>query len=169
MNTIYFDMDGTIADLYGVDNWLDKLLSEDASPYLDAEPLVDMDRLQKLLNGFQKKGCKLGVITWLSKGSTESYDEKVTEAKLSWLQSSLPEVKFDEIHVVPYGQNKHETATDKDGVLFDDDDRVRGTWGGESINPKTTDINDFLGGRIWVRPHTRKGRPVKGHFRRRRA
>ena len=30
---IYFDMDGTIADLYGVDNWLEMLINEDATPY----------------------------------------------------------------------------------------------------------------------------------------
>ena len=33
MRTIWFDMDGTIANLYGVDNWLDKLHASDASPY----------------------------------------------------------------------------------------------------------------------------------------
>lgn len=30
--TINFDMDGTIADLYGVDNWLEMLIAEDTTP-----------------------------------------------------------------------------------------------------------------------------------------
>ena len=30
--TIYFDMDGTIANLYGVESWLDFLQKEDAYP-----------------------------------------------------------------------------------------------------------------------------------------
>ena len=37
MRTIWFDMDGTIANLYGVENWLPKLRAHDASPYADAE------------------------------------------------------------------------------------------------------------------------------------
>ena len=31
--TINFDMDGTIADLYGVENWLEYLINGDAFPY----------------------------------------------------------------------------------------------------------------------------------------
>ena len=33
MTTIYFDMDGTIADLYGVSGWLEMLLAHDPAPY----------------------------------------------------------------------------------------------------------------------------------------
>ena len=32
---ICFDMDGTIADLYAVPGWLEKLRAEDATPYRD--------------------------------------------------------------------------------------------------------------------------------------
>ena len=46
MYTIYFDMDGTIADLYNVENWLPKLRAEDASPYIEAEIMVDASELQ---------------------------------------------------------------------------------------------------------------------------
>ena len=31
--TIYFDMDGTIADLYGVNNWLHRIRTYDAKIY----------------------------------------------------------------------------------------------------------------------------------------
>ena len=31
--TFYVDMDGTIANLYGVENWLEYLINEDAFPY----------------------------------------------------------------------------------------------------------------------------------------
>ena len=37
---IYFDMDGTIADLYGVDGWLDDLMNESTRPYAAAAPLL---------------------------------------------------------------------------------------------------------------------------------
>ena len=45
---IYFDMDGTIADLYGVPNWLDCLIAEKTKPYREAKPLVDMRNLLAL-------------------------------------------------------------------------------------------------------------------------
>ena len=38
--TINFDMDGTIADLYGVENWLDYLIAGDVFPYENADPLL---------------------------------------------------------------------------------------------------------------------------------
>ena len=37
--TINFDMDGTIADLYGEENWLDDLINERTTPYANAKPL----------------------------------------------------------------------------------------------------------------------------------
>ena len=68
--TIYFDMDGTIANLYGVENWLPKLQNEDASPYIDATPLVRLSTLARLLNRLQKNGHKIGIVSWLAKNST---------------------------------------------------------------------------------------------------
>ena len=43
---INFDMDGTIADLYGVDNWLEMLINGDTTPYSIAQPLVRLSALQ---------------------------------------------------------------------------------------------------------------------------
>ena len=48
--TINFDMDGTIADLYGVENWLDYLIAEDAFPYETAEPLLRLSALARRLH-----------------------------------------------------------------------------------------------------------------------
>ena len=54
--TIYFDMDGTITDLYGVEDWLDKLKNEDASPYAEATPMLNFRKFAKLLNAVQRRG-----------------------------------------------------------------------------------------------------------------
>ena len=56
MFTIYFDMDGTIANLYGVDNWLPKLRAESTSPYSEAMPLVDTYEMEHLLKELQHIG-----------------------------------------------------------------------------------------------------------------
>ena len=40
--TINFDMDGTIADLYGVENWLEYLIAENTFPYANARPLLHL-------------------------------------------------------------------------------------------------------------------------------
>ena len=39
---IYFDMDGTIADLYGVSGWLADLEAENVRPYAEAKPLINL-------------------------------------------------------------------------------------------------------------------------------
>ena len=43
--TLVFDMDGTIADLFNVDNWESQLRQESTNPYEIAGPLVDMPKL----------------------------------------------------------------------------------------------------------------------------
>ena len=142
--TIYFDMDGTIANLYGVNNWLPKLRAEDASPYKEATPLIDMENLQLLLAILQNRGYKIGVISWLAKNSSKAYDKNVRKAKIEWLRAMLPEIHFDEMHIVKYGTRKDYVAKDKNGIIFDDDERVRAKWRGESFNPNTEDIIEIL-------------------------
>jgi len=144
MYTIYFDMDGTIADLYNVENWLPKLRAENSSPYVEAEAMVDTGELQLYLSILQNRGCKLGIISWLSKGSSKSYDKMVRQAKKNWLKENLPEITFDETHFVKYGTRKDYIAKDKNGILFDDSEEVRNNWRGIAVNPNTEDIIEFL-------------------------
>ena len=133
---IYFDMDGTIADLYGVENWLPMLRAENALPYESAVPLVKMSQFAKILNNLQKKGWKIGIVSWLSKKSSKNYDLAVTEAKLKWLKSHLRSVNFDEIKIVPYGTPKEEVADFPKGILFDDEEKNRENWKGKAFDEK---------------------------------
>ena len=87
---INFDMDGTIANLYGVDGWLEMLTAQDATPYKVAKPLVNLSRLARYLNKIQKMGIEIGVISWLAKNSNTEYDTAVTEAKMNWLKIISP-------------------------------------------------------------------------------
>lgn len=131
---IYFDMDGTIANLYGVENWLPKLRAYDASPYMDAVPMVRLSALAKRLNNLQKQGYVVGIVSWLSKDPNPAYGEAVTAAKRAWLAKHLPSVEWDEIHIVPYGTPKASVVNFPMGVLFDDEKPNREAWNGEAFD-----------------------------------
>ena len=134
IKTIFFDMDGTIADLYGVENWLDYLINSDPSPYKNAKPLLNLNSLARILNRLQRTGYHIGIISWLSKNSTESYDEAVTQAKKAWLNKHLASVRFDEIHIVSYGTPKEIFAHNKQDILFDDEEKNRLNWTGKAYH-----------------------------------
>ena len=130
---IWFDMDGTIANLYGVENWLSMLIASDPTPYKLAAPLVNMNTLARKLNKLQRAGYKIGVISWLSKSSTPEYDKAVTAAKLWWLNKHLTSVSWDEIKIVAYGTSKITECGG--GILFDDEDKNRNEWGEGAYEP----------------------------------
>lgn len=130
---INFDMDGTIANLYGVENWLEKLVNNDPSPYKEAKPMVNMAILARYLNKLIKAGYEVNIISWLAKNSNESYDELVTQAKIDWLKTHLKSVKFTNINIVAYGTYKENLGK---GILFDDEENNRKYWKGEAYDEK---------------------------------
>ena len=131
---IYFDMDGTIADLYAVENWLPKLCSHDATPYIMAKSLVRLSTLARLLNKLQREGYTIGIISWLAKNSTPEYDKAVTSAKLEWLEIHMPSVEWDEIKIVPHGMPKQKVVDNPFGILFDDEKQNRENWSGTAYD-----------------------------------
>lgn len=135
---IYFDMDGTIADLYEVPDWLPMLRAGDATPYAIAQPKVNMVELSAILSQLKTNGYTIGVITWLSMGSDKEYDRKVREAKSEWLKRYIT-IEFDEIHMVKYATPKHTVAKIRKGILVDDNEGVCQQWtkyGGVAIDAK---------------------------------
>lgn len=134
--TIYFDMDGTIADLYGVEGWLDDLEAKRTRPYDEAKPMHNMSALARALNKAQRNGIQLGVISWLSKTATEDYNKAVTKAKRKWLKKHLKSVQFDELYFIEYGTPKS-TVANGFGILFDDEERNRNEWDkGDAFPPE---------------------------------
>lgn len=131
---ICFDMDGTIADFYNVDNWLNYLTNEDATPYKIAKPLVNMNVLARVLNKLQKKGYEIGIISWLSKCGTKSFNEEVTKVKREWLNKHLKSVKWDFIEIVNYGTDKNLVLKTENDILFDDEVANRKMWRGKAYN-----------------------------------
>lgn len=133
--TLVFDMDGTIADLYGVENWLEDLRSENPRPYEVAKPMYPTEFLNGLLDYFKMLGWKIVVTTWLAKGASKKYDDLVREAKLAWLEKY--EFPYDEIHLVKYGTTKANCTRHLGGVqvLVDDNEKIRKGWTlGETID-----------------------------------
>ena len=103
---IVFDMDGTLVDLYGVNDWLEKIRSYDATPYETAKPLVNMSRLARYIHKAQEQGWEVGVVSWLSKDDDPTYAKAVENAKLEWLEKHLPSVQFDGIVLAKYGEKR---------------------------------------------------------------
>ena len=134
---ICFDMDGTIANLYGVNGWLDDITNKSARPYAQAEPLVNLSSLARVLNRLQRNGYKLTIISWLAKNTTSEYDELVTQTKIEWLRKHLPSVKWDSINIVAYGTPKSQFGN---GILFDDEEPNRKMWGDGAY-----DVHNILG------------------------
>ena len=137
---IYFDMDGTIANLYGVNGWLEMLVAKDETPYTTAEPMVRLSSLARILNRLQKEGYAIGIISWLAKNSNEEYDVRVTNAKKNWLKTHLKSVQFDEIHIVEYGTPKEKVVNHPNGILFDDEEQNRTNWIGTAY-----DVDNIIG------------------------
>ena len=116
--TIYLDMDGTIADLYSVPNWLPMLEEEDSTPYRKARLLLDEAKI-KYLQNYIAAGGSVGIISWLSKGASRSYDVRVRAAKVLWLKKHLP-LPYATIHIVKYGTPKSKFGENGD-ILLDDE------------------------------------------------
>ena len=132
---IWLDMDGTIADLYGVEGWLEMLINHDETPYAIAKPLVRMATLARLLNKAQRNGYEICVVTALAKNSNSEYDERVIETKKIWLKTHLKSVKFNEVKFVPYTFTKNDVNSGND-ILFDDEERHLTAWTGTAYNAK---------------------------------
>jgi len=139
---LVFDMDGTIANLYGVDGWLKDLETEKTRPYEIAEPMYNMTELSEILNRLRTLGWLVCVTTWLAKDATKEYNKAVTKAKKAWLEKyNFP---YDEIHCVKYGTTKANCTRKKADfqILIDDNKKVRDGWTlGTTVNAQFNIMN----------------------------
>lgn len=130
---LWFDMDGTIANLYAVENWLEYLENENTFPYDEAGTMLNFSLFARLLHKLQTAGWRVGIISWTSKLGTEKYNLAVELAKRAWLARHLPSVEWDEIKIVRYGTNKYIECGG--GILFDDEERNRNAWKDMAYEP----------------------------------
>lgn len=132
--TIYFDMDGTIANLYQVEGWLNNLINGQTKPYREAKSMVNMRTLGRVLNALKENGYEIGIVSWLSKNGNDDYNARVTKTKIDWLARHLGAVEFDEIHIVKYGTPKETVVNNPFGILFDDEKPNRENWLGNAYD-----------------------------------
>lgn len=133
-----FDMDGTIADLYSVPNWLERLQAEDPGPYAEAAPMWDMAELRRVLLALIAEGWEIRVVSWLAKDATPEYKKAIRRAKREWL--ARYDFPADKVHLTAYGRSKSATVQNAPGILVDDNKEVRDGWHvGETIDPTATD------------------------------
>lgn len=130
---VWFDMDGTIANLYAIENWLNYLIDEDVFPYAEAAVMLNFSLFARLLNRLQSNGWKIGIVSWTSKNGSENYNLAVEMTKRAWLAQHLPSVEWDEIRIVRYGTNKYIECGG--GILFDDEEQNREAWEDKAYEP----------------------------------
>jgi len=132
MTRIWFDMDGTIADLYNEKDWLEDIQRKDTRPFENAKVIIK----EEILKDLEAEGYLLGIITWTPKNATREYCRKVRKAKVEWLKKNYPNINFDTIHCIKYGTNKWYYRDTKDDILVDDEIQNIKRWRGIAIEPK---------------------------------
>lgn len=142
MKAIYFDMDGTLADMFNYPDWLRLLHAEDVQPYRDCEPIVNLGELVPILEQLRGLSVHVGIISWLSKGSSISYAKATKRAKMEWLQNHI-RFEFDSVKICRYGAPKHNYAMD-DSILVDDSPFCLSAWNKGRTLDATTEWVDEL-------------------------
>ena len=143
--TIVFDMDGTIADFYGVNGWLNDLQNENTRPYDIAKPLYNMEVFNAIIDVLKLQGWRIVVTTWLSKGATKAFEDRTRASKLAWLERYG--VQYDEIHLVRYGTTKANATRRLGGyqILVDDNAKIRQGWHlGSTIDANKNILDELL-------------------------
>ena len=126
---VYLDMDGTIADLYGQENWLEMLLAEADGAFINCEPMTTEEEIFK---HFPKTQYNVKVLSMTPKKATKAYCEKVIAEKNAWLDKFFPNIT--ERHYLPYGNNKN-LKNSVNAILVDDNAEIRNNFRGLAINP----------------------------------
>ena len=130
---VWFDMDGTIADLYGTKGWLKAIRSEESEIFRGLAPMLNTWTLFsdiEELGNLYRVDLNIGVITWTPMEATYRYQKECELAKISWLDNRylLDTKRF---FAIPYGTPKQSVI--KIGckdyqILIDDNEEVIKRW-----------------------------------------
>ena len=126
---VYLDMDGTIADLYGIANWLEKLENEIAGLFLECEPFLTEQELQ---NYFPSDKYELRICSMTPLNATKEYCQVVINEKNQWLDKYFPSITH-RVYMA-YGTNKN-LKNSVNHILIDDNETIRQSFKGLAFEP----------------------------------
>ena len=141
---IWLDLDGTVYDLYSVENWLEKLRSENSSVFSEGGFIGDYDRFISICNKLVSVGVQFEVITWLPMQASEEYEIECAEAKREWVKKFMPFVT--EFTAQSYGIPKQNAIKKraKTMYLLDDNKEVCEMWNTNKMRRAINVNNDGL-------------------------
>ena len=134
--TIWFDMDGTLYDLYKIPGWLKALLDGDASIFnREGYARANLIRIRAAIIALIAEGWTVGILTWAPKDISwgDSELDRVADAKYQWLMNNMPELENVHFACIPYGESKAQFLIDMGeagdvNYLVDDNKEVRHDW-----------------------------------------
>ena len=126
---VYLDMDGTIFDLYGQNDWLDAIKNEDSTIFGGDRRIITEEKLREI---FPENEYDVRILTMTPLNASKEYCEKVIEEKNKWLDSFFPSITKRIFK--SYGHNKN-LKNSASAILIDDSEPIRNSWKGTAINP----------------------------------
>jgi len=126
---VYLDMDGTIANLYESENWLQRLRNEDKTIFLECAPMTTEKNLFKI---FPQEQFEIIILTMTPMNCTKEYHEQVIEQKNQWLTKYFPNIEKKIFK--KYGHNKN-LKNSANAILVDDNETIRNNFKGLALNP----------------------------------
>ena len=127
--TVYLDMDGTVADLYNSNDWLKRLINEDTEIFKECKPLVTQE---KLFEKYPQDKYDIKVLSMTPKGASKEYCKNVIKQKNEWLDKYFPQLQ-KRIYK-KYGYNKN-LKNSKNAILIDDNEKIRNNFKGLALAP----------------------------------
>ena len=126
---VYLDMDGTIADLYGISDWLGKLRREEKNLFLSCNAFITEEDLFKI---FPPELFDIRILSMTPKGASEEYCKRVVYEKNVWLDLFFP--RITKRIYLKYGNNKN-LKNSKNHILIDDNKIIRENFRGIAVEP----------------------------------
>lgn len=125
---VFFDMDGTVADLYGRENWLTELRSN-ISPFEDLNPLVDMEVLDSYMKALKARNFHFSIITWTPMEATYNFHKQCEADKREWVTKYMPSnSQFDALRYGVPKQHSRIVNRREKNILIDDNPEVIEVW-----------------------------------------
>ena len=131
---IFMDMDGTLFNLYGKDNWLDLLENEISGAFVgdgmknSLMPALNLESMHNIIYDLMDLGVSFGIISWTPFAASPIYEETCRNEKLNWLTQNFPMIT--DIAIIPYGIEKQKAITKRAQTMYliDDNSEVCKTW-----------------------------------------